>query len=128
MYTLVSSLELTKAKIRPSWTSKDLRDLLAMASVEDQEVAGITAVDILMRIDAITMPVADVVTTMAMVMVSKRADLESQECTDRAIGTANQSMTKKGAKLMNFAKKWIEQLQNNLRMPRRSRITPRKFV
>ena len=89
-----------------------------MASVGAQEVAVRTVVDIVMIIVAITSLVADVVATMAKVMVSKRADLESQECTDRAIGTANQSMTKKGAKLMNSVKRWIEQLRNKWRMPR----------
>lgn len=118
MYTLVSSAVAAMAKIRVSWTSKDPKDLLVMASVEAKEVVGTTAVTIVMGIDAITMAVADVVATMAM-MVSERANLESKECTNRTIGIANQSMTKRGAKLMNFVIRWIERLLNKWRKPQR---------
>ena len=119
-----------KAKISTSWTSKeDLRDLLAMDSEAEEEVAGRTAVTIVMEIDAITMPVVvDEVVIMEMVMASEHANLEREACTDRAIGTASQSMTKRGAKLMNFVRRWIERLRNRWKMPLQKRITPRKFV
>jgi hypothetical protein len=89
------------AKIRALWTSKvDPRETLTVA-LEAEEVVVTTAATIVTMTDAITMPVVDavVVVTMAMVVVSKRANLVKLACsTDRAIGTANQSMKMRGAK------------------------------
>ena len=97
---------------------------------EAEEVVGKTAAAtiVMVEIDAIMMLVVDNVTMAMVVMVSERANQEKEACTDRAIGTANQSMTKRGAKLTNFVKKWIELLRNRWNKPTRSKITPRKSV
>lgn len=100
------------AKIRALWTSKVDPSEILMVALEAEEVVVTTAATIVTVTDAITMPVVDavVVVTMAMVMVSERANLVKVACTDRAIGTANQSMMKRGAKLMNFVKRWTKRL------------------
>ena len=83
-----------------------------MVALEAEVVVVTTAATIVTVTDAITTLVVDVaVVTKAMVMVSERANLVKVECTDRAIGTANQSMMKRGAKSMNFVKRWIERLR-----------------
>ena len=73
---------------------------------------------VMVEIDAIMMLVVDNVTMAMAVIISERANQEKEACmdstdsTDRAIGTANQSMKKRGAKLMNFVKKWKNHLRN----------------